>query len=96
MLRYLSNVVDGGLSDVYICGILENESLLGRNVESYTQQMEYQDDQPSNYPTDRADEHGEQVDGYVVCKKKVRQEQENHSDDPIDDEPPQVAPSSCE
>src|SRR5215207_7609480 len=74
----------------------EGDSLLGRNVESYTQQMKYQDDQPSNYPTDRADEHGEQVDGSVVCKNQVRQEQENHSDDPIDDEPPQIAPASCE
>ena len=74
----------------------EGDSLLGRNVESYTQQMKYQDDQPSSYPTDRADEYGEQVDGYVVCKNHVRQEQKNHSDDPINYEPPQIAPASCE
>jgi hypothetical protein len=74
----------------------EGDSLLGRNVECYTQQMKYQDDQPSNYPTDRADEHGKHVDGYVVCKNQVRQEQKNHSDDPIHYEPPQIAPASCE
>jgi hypothetical protein len=33
----------------------EGGSLLGRDVECYTQQMKYQNDQPSNYPTNRAD-----------------------------------------
>jgi hypothetical protein len=70
------------------------EFLLRRDVEGYTQQMEYQDDQPSNYPTDRADEYREQVDGYVVGENQVRQEQENQPDDPIDDELPQITPTS--
>ncbi len=56
--------------------------------------MEYQDDQPSNYPADRTDEYGEQVDGYVVGKNQVRQEQENQPDDPIDDELPQITRTS--
>ena len=56
--------------------------------------MEHQDDQPSNYPTDRTDEYGEHVDGYVVGKNQVRKEQEDHSDDPINDELPQITPAS--
>ncbi len=50
--------------------------------------MEYQDNEPSDDPTDRADEHGKQVDGYVLSKNKVSEEQEEYSDDPIDDELP--------
>ena len=53
--------------------------------------MEYQDDQPSNHTTDRADEYGEQVDGYVIRQNEVRQQEENHPHDPVDDELPQVA-----
>lgn len=53
--------------------------------------MEYQDDQPPNHTTDRADEYGEQVDGYVIRQNEVRQEEENHPHDPVYDEPPQVA-----
>jgi hypothetical protein len=59
--------------------------LLSRNVKGYAQQMEYQDNEPSDNPTDRADEHGKQVDGYVLSKNEVSEEQEDHSDDPIDD-----------
>jgi hypothetical protein len=44
--------------------------------------------------TDRTDEYGEHVDGYVVSKNQVRKEQEDHSDDPIDDELPQITPAS--
>jgi hypothetical protein len=53
--------------------------------------MEYQDDQPSNHTTDRADDYGEQVDRYVIRQNEVRQEEENHPHDPVDDELPQVA-----
>jgi hypothetical protein len=56
--------------------------------------MEYQDDQPSNHPTDRADEYGEQIDGYVVRKNEVRQEEQNHPHDPVDDEMPQETPAA--
>jgi hypothetical protein len=47
--------------------------------------MEYQDNEPSDNPTDRADKHGKQVDGYVLSKNEVSEKQEDHSDDPIDD-----------
>ena len=53
--------------------------------------MEYQDDQPSNHTADRADDYGEQVDGYVIRQNEVRQEEENHPHDPVDDELPQGA-----
>jgi hypothetical protein len=56
--------------------------------------MEYQDDQPSNHPTDRADEYRQHVDGYIVCENKVRQEQQDDSGCPIDDEPSQKPPAS--
>jgi hypothetical protein len=59
--------------------------LLGRNVKGYAQQMEYQDNEPSDNPTDRADKYGKQVDGYVLSENEVSEEQEDHSDDPIDD-----------
>jgi hypothetical protein len=48
--------------------------LSSRNVESYAQQMEYQDNEPSDNATDRADEHGKHVDGYVVAKNEVSEE----------------------
>ncbi len=56
--------------------------------------MEYQDNEPSNYPTDRADEHGKHVDGYVLGKNEVSEEQEDQPHDPVDDEPPQKTPAS--
>jgi hypothetical protein len=56
--------------------------------------MQYQDDQPSNHPADRADEYGQHVDGYVVSKNEVRKEQEDHPEDPINDELSQVTPAS--
>jgi hypothetical protein len=52
--------------------------------------MEYQDDQPSNHPTDRANKYGEQVDGYVIRQNEVRQQEENHTNDPVDDKVPQI------
>jgi hypothetical protein len=56
--------------------------------------MEYQDNKPSDNPTDRADEHGKQVDGYLVSKNEVSEEKEDHSDDAIDDELPQITSAS--
>jgi hypothetical protein len=53
--------------------------------------MEYQDDQPPEHTTDRTDEYGEQVDGYVVSQDEVSKEEEDQPNDPIDDEPPQEA-----
>jgi hypothetical protein len=53
--------------------------------------MEYQDDQPSDHTADRADDYGEQIDGYVIRQNEVRQEKEYHPHDPVDDELPQVA-----
>jgi hypothetical protein len=53
------------------------QGLLRGDVKSYAQQMEYQDDQPSEHPADRADEYGEQIDGYVVRKNEVRQEEKD-------------------
>ena len=49
--------------------------------------MKYEDDQPSHYPTDSADKYGDEIDGDVVHKDKVRQEDENHPEDPVDDKP---------
>ena len=63
---YSLDVVEGVFSEGYF--------LLSRNVESYAQEMEYQDNEPSDNPTDRADEHGKHVDGYVVCKYEVSEE----------------------
>ena len=71
----------------------EGGTPLRRDIKRYTQQVEDQDDQPSNHPTDSADEYGEQVDGYVVGENQVRKEQEDYSDDPIDDELPQITPA---
>ena len=68
--------------------------LLGRNVKSYAQKVEYQDDEPSHNPTDRADDHGKHVDGYVVGENEVGQKQENQTYDPIDDETTQKTPAS--
>jgi hypothetical protein len=51
--------------------------------------MEYQDDQPSEHPTDCADEYGEQVDGYVIRQNEVRQQEEDHPYDPVDYKVPQ-------
>ena len=56
--------------------------------------MEYQDNEPSGYPTDRAYEHGKHVDGYVIGKHEVGQKQEDQPYDPIDDEPTQKTPAS--
>ncbi len=69
-------------------------SLLRRNVESNPQQVEYQDNEPSDDPTDRADEHGKDVDGYVITKNEVSEEQQHHSGDPIDDELAQITSAS--
>lgn len=68
--------------------------MLGRNIKSYPQQMEYQDNEPSDYPTDRADDHGKRVDGYVVGKDEIGEEQEDQPDDPVDDEPTQKTAAS--
>lgn len=67
---------------------------LGRDVKSYAQKVEYQDDEPSHNPTDRADDHGKHVDGYVVGENEVGQKQENQTYDPIDDEPTQKTPAA--
>ena len=52
-------------------GSPEFVEVLSGNVKSYPQQVEYQDNEPSDYPTDRADEHGKHVDGYVLGKHEV-------------------------
>ena len=56
--------------------------------------MEYQDNKPSDNPTDRADEHGKQIDGYVVRKYEVRQEEENHPQNRVADEVSQKTPAA--
>jgi hypothetical protein len=56
--------------------------------------MQYQDNEPSDNATDRADEYGKHVDGYVVAKKEVSEEQEDHSYDPVDDKLPQITTAS--
>jgi hypothetical protein len=56
--------------------------------------MKHQDNEPSDNPTDRADEHGKHVDGYVIRQYEVSEEQEDHPDNPIDDEPPQKTSAS--
>ncbi len=68
--------------------------MLSKYLKSYPQQMEYEDYEPSDHPTDRADEHGKHVDGYILSKNKVGEEQEDQPHDPIDDEPTQKAPAS--
>jgi len=55
------------------------------SLKGYLQQVEHHDDQPSDYPTDGAEQYGDEVDGYVVLKKHVRQEEENLSDEAVDD-----------
>ncbi len=56
--------------------------------------MKHQDEQPSEHPTDGTDKYGEQVNGYVVSKNEVSQEEENQPYDPIDDELTQKTPAS--
>ena len=56
--------------------------------------MEYQDNEPSENPTYSADEHGKHVDGYVISKNQVSEEQQHHPDDPIDDELSQITSAS--
>ncbi len=46
--------------------------------ESDLQKMKYEDDQPPQYPTYGADEYGEDIDGYIVRKDQVSQEDEEH------------------
>ena len=48
--------------------------------------MEYKNDYPTNYPADSADEHGDYVDGDVVREDEVRQEEQDHPKDRVDDE----------
>jgi hypothetical protein len=64
-------------------------NVLSRNVKSYPQQVEYQDNEPPDYPTDRAGEHGKHVHGYVLGENEVGEEQKDQPYDPIDDEPTQ-------
>jgi hypothetical protein len=68
--------------------------VLSGDLESHAQQMKYQDNEPSDKPTDRADEHGEHVDGYVLGEKEVRYKQQDQPYDPVDDEPTQKTPAS--
>jgi hypothetical protein len=75
-------------------GFLEVRPLLCGDVKSYAQEMEYQDNQPSDNPTDRTDEYGEHIEGYVVSKNKVTQEQEDQPHDPVDDELAHKTPAS--
>lgn len=75
---------------------MPSSALLRRNVKSYAQQVEHQDDEPSDYPTDRADEHRKHVDGYIVSENEVGQKQEDQPYDPVDDEPTQKTSASCQ
>ena len=47
--------------------------------------MKHQDDQPSEYSADSTDQYGDEVDGDIVLKKQIRQEEEDQPDHPVDD-----------
>ena len=42
--------------------------------------MKHQNDQPSDYSTDSTDQYSDEIDGDIVLKKQVRQEEEDYPD----------------
>ncbi len=46
-------------------------NVLSGCLESYAQQVEYQDNEPPDKPADRTDEHAEHVYGYVIGEEDV-------------------------
>jgi hypothetical protein len=83
-----------GNLELPVTQLSEVRPLLCGEVKSYAQEMEHQDNQPSDNPTDRTDEYGEQIEGYIVSKNKVTQEQEDQPHDPVDDELAHKTPAS--
>ena len=57
------------------------------HLKSYRQNVEHEEDQPPQHPTDGADEYGEDVDGDRGRKDQVRQEDEDYTEDPVNSEP---------
>jgi hypothetical protein len=54
--------------------------------------MKDQDERPSQYPEDGADDHGDYVDGEVIREEKVRQKEEDQADHGVTYERPHVPP----
>ena len=64
--------------------------LLHSFLESDAQKMENQDYQPSSHPTNGAHQNAQPVDRYVVVEHQVRQEEKNHPQNGVADEPHQT------
>ena len=62
-----------------------SKPLLLSALESYTQQMKYQEEGPSQYSEDGADKNRNDIDRDVVREEQVRQEEKDHPKNRVDD-----------
>ena len=72
------------------CGLPKTPLLrasVNRTLDSYPEQVEYQDHQPSRYPADGTDDDGEEVNGHVIGQAHVGQEQKAQPEDRVGYEP---------